>query len=165
MKPGYVFVKKGNAYITKLTKKLAKEANKTVYIVFSGSSTTRGIQVPADIRAKAEEHEKLTREDSGHSRGLREARIRKEYRVCLDAMFSKIPSSDADKIVILCREVRNRRGTRALLFVADFFQSRRKTKNPCLYRNASVKRLRHTYNVLHLPTSMLENARIHICQG
>jgi Mn-dependent DtxR family transcriptional regulator len=60
---GYVFVKKGNVYITRTAKKYTRELGKTVYIVHKGLNSVLGIQVPKEVHEKAVAHEEMTRED------------------------------------------------------------------------------------------------------
>ncbi|KAF8543796.1 hypothetical protein BDD12DRAFT_818908 [Trichophaea hybrida] len=97
--PGYVYVPKGNVYITRTAKKYTKELGKVVYIVRNTSKSPLGIQVPEEIHEKAVEHERLTREDRGYILKQKEARQKREALQCLEGMFGKMPEKDREDIV------------------------------------------------------------------
>ena len=99
VKPGYRFLEKGNGYLTKLAKRLTKEAKQTVYIVCSSGTGTLGIQVPEALLDIASEHERLTVEDRQHDADLRHNRAIRHVRMCLDGMFTTIPTADADRVL------------------------------------------------------------------
>jgi hypothetical protein len=120
----YVFVKKGNVYITRTAKKYTKELGKTVYIVHRNLSSVLGIQVPKEVHEKAVAHEEMTREDRSkcsighrkyvkhretsclprkivveHVNDLKEKREKREALLCLRGMFDNMPEEEQESIV------------------------------------------------------------------
>lgn len=59
-----------SVYIVELAAKLTKEADNIVYVVFSGRTKKRGIQVPVEILDQVEELERVREVEARESKGL-----------------------------------------------------------------------------------------------
>ncbi|KAL7276731.1 hypothetical protein RUND412_000268 [Rhizina undulata] len=87
----YVFIAKGDVYVTRNCAKLAKEKGHTVYIIKVSRRT--GIQVPKEIYEFVQEMEEMTRQKRAKAVAQRESRF---YDLtlatkCLNGMFKQIP--------------------------------------------------------------------------
>ncbi|KAL7273921.1 hypothetical protein RUND412_003194 [Rhizina undulata] len=95
----YVYVAKGDVYVTSNCAKLAKEKGHMVYIVVSFKGARIGIQVPKEIYKSVREMEVTTREKRAKVVAQRESRIITLATKCLNGMFKQMPPG-LDMVII-----------------------------------------------------------------
>ncbi|KAF2448520.1 hypothetical protein P171DRAFT_214195 [Karstenula rhodostoma CBS 690.94] len=98
MPKGYAFLKKGIQYKTLHSRRLTREAGKTVYVVESNKKVL-GIRVPKDIlsRVHAQANETLAARKLATEK--RDTATIRQAAAELDSQFSKIPEHDRELVL------------------------------------------------------------------
>ncbi|KAI0390480.1 hypothetical protein F5Y17DRAFT_444489 [Xylariaceae sp. FL0594] len=99
MPAGYVFVKKGNPYMTRHCRQDTQRARKTVYTVVDGKNRPVGIRVPKTIYEAVARSEKETRSQRREAVEKRDDALEKQFRKEILTKFPRVPVEDVPKIV------------------------------------------------------------------
>ncbi|KAJ5872986.1 uncharacterized protein N7529_005339 [Penicillium soppii] len=100
MLAGYVFVPKGDVYITRHCRSKTKEAGKIVYVIYHHSGKrTLGIRVPEEIHNEVLDSAAATKESRANAVQLRDAKDLSKARALLKTEFPLMPK-DTLKIVL-----------------------------------------------------------------
>ena len=95
----YCFIPKGNAYVTKLCRKLTHEAQKILYLVNGRSSQHLGIRCPVQIFDSVTAMENATRIRRARNVQKRDAAIASEFPRAMIKVFPRSPSTETAQIV------------------------------------------------------------------
>ena len=106
---GYVFVPKGNVYITSNCRKQTQEAGQTVYTVLNAKNNAVGIRVPRRIRDAVQESHEATREKRAQAVLRKDEKLEREFRDAVLAQFPGTPEESVTKIVGRAMAKRSRR--------------------------------------------------------
>ena len=109
MPKGYVFVKKGNVYITKNCRQLTQQAGRTVYIVQNEKKTTLGIRVPQYIRDQVHALNTATAADRAAAVAKKDEALENRTKAELLRLFPKIPH---EKVPIILKHTLQKRSGR-----------------------------------------------------
>ncbi|KAK7906372.1 hypothetical protein PG985_016378 [Apiospora marii] len=96
---GYVFVPKGNVYITANCRRLTQAAKRTVYAVINHRRQSIGIRVPAAIHAQVVQDERASRADRASAVEKRDAALEKQFREAILKQFPKTPAASVPLVV------------------------------------------------------------------
>ncbi|KAK8063053.1 hypothetical protein PG997_015150 [Apiospora hydei] len=96
---GYIFVPKGNVYITANCRRLTQAAKKTVYAVINAKRQSVGIRVPASIHAQVQSDEQASRADRRSAVAKRDASLEKQFRDAIVRQFPQTPAASVPRIV------------------------------------------------------------------
>ncbi|KAK7959035.1 uncharacterized protein PG986_003889 [Apiospora aurea] len=96
---GYIFVPKGNVYITANCRRLTQAANRTVYAVINAKRQSVGIRVPAAIHAQVQADEQASRADRRSAVAKRDASLEKQFRDAIVRQFPQTPAASVPRIV------------------------------------------------------------------
>ncbi|ORY70976.1 uncharacterized protein BCR38DRAFT_453643 [Pseudomassariella vexata] len=101
MPHGYVFVPKGNVFITGHCRRRTQAANHTVYTVVDASSRkkTLGIRVPQTIYTSVRQSEAATRQDRANAVKKRDGALETQFCEEVLRLFPNIPSEAVPKVV------------------------------------------------------------------
>ncbi|RAQ46344.1 hypothetical protein AFGD_000501 [Aspergillus flavus] len=97
---GYVFVPKGDVYVTRNCRANTKESERTVYTVFDKTGKrTLGIRVPSDIYAAVLESAAATAETRANAVKLRDEKDLAHSRQILRTQFPLMPAESLEAIL------------------------------------------------------------------
>ncbi|KAK7952934.1 hypothetical protein PG988_013628 [Apiospora saccharicola] len=96
---GYIFVPKGNVYITANCRRLTQAAKKTVYAVINHQRRSLGIRVPTSIHAQVLQDERASRADRTSAVQKRDAAMEKQFREAILDQFPKTPAASVPLVV------------------------------------------------------------------
>jgi len=96
---GYILVRKGNPYITKHSRALTHEANRTVYTVQSPTKTQIGIAVPSTIYVHVQALNEQTSAARATAVAKKDATTRNAFEAELHKLFPYMPVDRADEVV------------------------------------------------------------------
>ncbi|KAJ5704256.1 hypothetical protein N7493_011394 [Penicillium malachiteum] len=100
MPENYVFVPKGNVYITRHCRTITKESNRVVYLVYAKSGKrTRGIRVPEEVHAKVCDMETSTAKTRADAAEARDVKATSRNRVLLREEYPFMPAKSL-KIIL-----------------------------------------------------------------
>ncbi|KAJ5712101.1 hypothetical protein N7488_006257 [Penicillium malachiteum] len=100
MPENYVFVPKGNVYITRHCRTITKESNRVVYLVYAKSGKrTRGIRVPEEVHAKVCDMENLTAKTRADATEARDVKATSRNRVLLREEYPFMPAQSLKTIL------------------------------------------------------------------
>ncbi|KAK9799183.1 hypothetical protein AB5N19_04732 [Seiridium cardinale] len=104
MPKGYVFVAKGDRYITGNCRKQTQAAGQTVYAVVDKNNHAIGIRVPYAVHSDVLASEALTRQDRAAVVQKRDDALKCNFRETVQKLFPKAPVEDIPKIVTRAME-------------------------------------------------------------
>ncbi|KAK8036130.1 hypothetical protein PG993_008744 [Apiospora rasikravindrae] len=96
---GYVFVPKGNVYITANCRRLTQAAHFPVYAVINHKRQSVGIRVPASIHARVLADERASRADRVSAVEKRDAALEKQFRDAIVRQFPQTPAASVPLVV------------------------------------------------------------------
>ncbi|KAJ9297194.1 hypothetical protein DTO271G3_4487 [Paecilomyces variotii] len=97
---GYIFVRRGDVYITRHCRSKTKDSKRTVYLVYDAKGKhTLGIRVPKDIYDSVLSDATATASSRADAVKVRDERDLTRSRKLLLAQFPKIPPSSLEKIL------------------------------------------------------------------
>lgn len=99
MPKGYVFVPKGNVYITKNCRKKTHEADKTLYVVVDKRNKPIGLRCPANIYSDVMSQNKATAAQRAEAVQKRDAAIEENFEDAIVKLFPKIPKAEIPQII------------------------------------------------------------------
>lgn len=99
MPHGYIFVRKGNVYITGHCRKQTGAAGQTVYTVVNKKNQTIGIRVPQDICNRVRDAEAATRADRANVVAKKDSAMDRQFASAVMEIFPKVPKSSIPQIV------------------------------------------------------------------
>ncbi|KAI1879040.1 hypothetical protein JX265_003217 [Neoarthrinium moseri] len=99
MPAGYVFVPKGDRYMTANCRKETQAAGETVYVVVNKNKAVIGIRVPENVLARVRASEASTRADRASAVQKRDEGMERQFREAIVKLFPKIPAADTPKVV------------------------------------------------------------------
>ncbi|KAG7290196.1 hypothetical protein NEMBOFW57_000194 [Staphylotrichum longicolle] len=99
MPKGYVFVPKGNVYITKNCRKKTHEADKTLYVVVDKRNKPIGLRCPANIYSTVMSQNKATAAQRAEAVQKRDAAIEENFEDAIVKLFPKIPKAEIPQII------------------------------------------------------------------
>ncbi|KAF3025946.1 hypothetical protein E8E14_014960 [Neopestalotiopsis sp. 37M] len=99
MPDGYVFVSKGNVYMTANCRKQTQAAGQTVYAVVDKNKRGVGIRVPRPIRDTVWDSEAATRKDREAAVKKHDEALELKFRQVLKKMFPAAPEGEIPQIV------------------------------------------------------------------
>lgn len=109
MPEGYVFVPKGNVYVTAKCRKQTQAAERTVYVVLDKNKRTVGLRVPAFVRDTVAGLEAATREDRASAVQKHDASLELKFRRAVKKLFPEAPDGAVPKVVARAMEKRSGR--------------------------------------------------------
>ncbi|KAJ4416028.1 hypothetical protein N0V85_002442 [Neurospora sp. IMI 360204] len=109
MPPGYVFVPKGDVYITKNCRKETHSAGQTVYVVVNKRRKPIGLRCPASIVKAVQESNQATAAKRAEAVQKRDAAIEGDFEEALKRLFPNTPKASIPKIVSHALKKRSRR--------------------------------------------------------
>lgn len=95
----YIFVPKGNAYITANCRKQTRVEGKKVYIVCNSKHQPVGIRVPYAIYESVLEKHNETQESRAKAVERRDNKVKEDFRSSIVSQFPKIPEKDLTQVV------------------------------------------------------------------
>ncbi|KAJ5819051.1 hypothetical protein N7474_004642 [Penicillium riverlandense] len=100
LQPGYVFVPKGDVYVTRHCRTRTKEAGQTVYVVWNhAAKRTRGIRVPSEIHHQVRESAAATASSRASAVQVRDAKDLSRARELLQSHFPLMPAPSLETIL------------------------------------------------------------------
>lgn len=99
MPHGYIFIRKGNVYITKNCRKLTHEAGAPVYVVHDSRKTTQGIRVPARIWHRVRALNAETKASRAKAVQKKDEELEGKVRVELVTLFPDVPEDSVGPIL------------------------------------------------------------------
>ncbi|KAK0709169.1 hypothetical protein B0T26DRAFT_396965 [Lasiosphaeria miniovina] len=106
---GYVFVPKGDVYITKNCRKKTHEADKTLYVVVTKTGKALGLRCPAGIYASVEADHRATAVRRAEAVQKRDSALEETFEKAIVKLFPKIPKEAIPKIINRALEKHSRR--------------------------------------------------------
>lgn len=99
LRPGYVYVKKGNPYITRHCRQLTLSTGKDLFKVVDDKNRTLGLRVPAAVHATVLAADASTKPARLSATAARDARTLSDARAVLLELFPAMPAADVDAVV------------------------------------------------------------------
>ncbi|OGE52380.1 hypothetical protein PENARI_c010G02794 [Penicillium arizonense] len=100
MPEGYIFVPKGNVYITRHCRSKTKESNQIVYLVYKPNGKhTLGIRVPSEIHTTVQESAAATADSRADAVKTRDAKDTSKNRKLLIEKFPLMPKPSLEVIL------------------------------------------------------------------
>lgn len=99
MPPGYVFVPKGDVYITKNCRKETHSAGRTVYVVVNKHRKQIGLRCPRSIVEAVQESHQATAAKRAEAVQKRDAAIEGTFEEALKRLFPNTPKESIPKLV------------------------------------------------------------------
>jgi len=96
---GYTFVRKGNVYITKHSRKSTHEAGQKVFIVQSATKTQLGIAVPSSIYRQIQKLDKETSATRATAVAKKDAVVKDAFENELQRLFPHAPKDNVDLVL------------------------------------------------------------------
>jgi len=96
---GYTFVRKGNVYITKHSRKSTHEAGQKVFIVQSATKTQLGIAVPSSIYRQVQKLDKETSATRATAVAKKDAVVKDAFEKELQRLFPHAPKDNVDLVL------------------------------------------------------------------
>ncbi|KAK8054459.1 hypothetical protein PG994_009526 [Apiospora phragmitis] len=96
---GYIFVPKGDVYITGNCRRQTQAAKQTVYAVVNHQRKSVGIRVPAAVHARVLQDERASRADRASTVQRRDAALEKQFRDAILSQFPQTPAADVPLVV------------------------------------------------------------------
>ncbi|PGH03171.1 hypothetical protein GX51_04206 [Blastomyces parvus] len=98
--PGYVFVPKGDVYITRNCRSLSHEARQTVYTVYNPKTQrTLGLYIPSEIHDAVTKAAASTLPDRARAVAQKDARDTSKARALLRAQFPAMPAETLETVL------------------------------------------------------------------
>lgn len=97
---GYIFVPKGNVYITANCRRLTQAAKKMVYAVINPQRRSLGIRVPTYIHAQVLQDELASRAERASAVQKRDTALEKQFR---DAILDQFPQTPAVSVPLVVK--------------------------------------------------------------
>ncbi|KAI4864556.1 hypothetical protein F4820DRAFT_448866 [Hypoxylon rubiginosum] len=95
----YIFVPKGNAYITGNCRKQTRGEGKKVYVVHNSKHQPIGIRVPFAIYESVLEKHHETQESRAKSVEKKDIKVKADFRASITSQFPQIPEGELAQIV------------------------------------------------------------------
>lgn len=95
MPQGYIFVPKGDVYITSHCRKQTQAANQTVFAVLNAKNATIGIRVPASIYESVQASHEATRDQRAQAVQRKDTKLETQFR---DAVLKRFPQVPAEAL-------------------------------------------------------------------
>ncbi|KAJ6031669.1 hypothetical protein N7540_002401 [Penicillium herquei] len=100
MPENYVFVPKGNVYITRHCRTITKESNRVVYLIYDKTGKrTRGIRVPEEVHAKVCDMETSTAKTRADATEARDVKVISRGRDLLREEYPFMPAESLEVIL------------------------------------------------------------------
>ncbi|KAK5079500.1 hypothetical protein LTR70_009459 [Exophiala xenobiotica] len=96
---GYIFVRKGNVYITKHSRKSTHEAGQKVFIVQSATKAQLGIAVPSSIYRQIQKLDKETSATRATAVAKKDAVVKDAFENELQRLFPHAPKDNVDLVL------------------------------------------------------------------
>ncbi|OJJ45778.1 hypothetical protein ASPZODRAFT_143660 [Penicilliopsis zonata CBS 506.65] len=96
---GYIFVRKGDVYITRHCRSRTKQSGRTVYVVYTTQGKALGLRVPKEIYSSVLASAEETSSSRAAAVQLRDERDRQRAAELLTQLFPRMPSSSLTEIV------------------------------------------------------------------
>lgn len=109
MPKDYVFVPKGNVYITGNCRKQTLAARQTVYAVVDKNKRTVGLRVPQAVYQAVLSSEAATRRDRASAVQKRDDAMERQFREALKKLYPRAPDGEIPKIVARAMQKRSGR--------------------------------------------------------
>ncbi|KAI0123966.1 hypothetical protein BJ170DRAFT_598295 [Xylariales sp. AK1849] len=106
---GYVFVPKGNVYITGNCRRQAQATSQTVYAVVNNDKRALGIRVPSNIYASVRAAEANTRQTRASAVQKRDDALERQFCDAVMKQFPKVPAETIPLIVARAMQKGSRR--------------------------------------------------------
>lgn len=124
MPPGYVFVPKGNVYVTSHCRRRTREADRTVYSVVGAAAPGRqppplGILVPREVAQAVHAAEAATRADRARAVARHDAGLERRFRDVVAREFPGAPPAETGLIVARAMRKGSRRVGRTAALDVD----------------------------------------------
>ncbi|KAM7192763.1 DUF2293 domain containing protein [Naviculisporaceae sp. PSN 640] len=116
MPSGYVFVPKGDVFITKNCRLKTHDAGRKLYVVIDKAKKVIGLRCPAEIYAAVEAENKATAGRRAEAVQKRDATVQGKFEKDILRLYPKTPEAEIPKIVHHALKKRSRRvGTRTTI--------------------------------------------------
>ncbi|KAK4217417.1 hypothetical protein QBC37DRAFT_415082 [Rhypophila decipiens] len=116
MPDGYVFVTKGDVFVTKNCRLQTHDAGRTLYVVVDKANKVLGLRCPAEIYAAVEAENKATAGRRAEAVQKRDAVVHGKFEADILRLYPKTPAAEIPKIVSHALKKRSRRvGTRTTI--------------------------------------------------
>ncbi|KAB2574159.1 hypothetical protein DBV05_g7153 [Lasiodiplodia theobromae] len=99
VRPDYVFVKKGDQYITRHCRQLTKEMGKDLFVVVDDKRRSLGLRVPKHIHSTVLAADAATKADRLAATAARDSRLLANARSTLLRLYPATPADAVDDIV------------------------------------------------------------------
>jgi hypothetical protein len=109
MPRGYVFVPKGDMYITLNVRKRTHASGKTLYVVVNKNRQPIGLRCPVEIYNEVKEDSEATKASRQKVVETRDAAILDEFKSALLRIFPKVPKEKVEQILTLTLKKRSGR--------------------------------------------------------
>lgn len=109
MPPGYVFVPKGDVYVTKNCRKETHAAGQNVYVVVNKRRKPIGLRCPASIVKAVQDSDQATAAKRAEAVQKRDAAIEGDFEQALKRLFPNTPKESIPRIVSHAVKKRSRR--------------------------------------------------------
>ncbi|EON68049.1 hypothetical protein W97_07197 [Coniosporium apollinis CBS 100218] len=116
---GYVFVAKGNVYITRHCRTRTKELGEPLFVVVDSKGHRLGLRCPRQVYDEVLTAERATAVDRQSIVDRKDARDRSEATAALVRLFPRIPPEAAEATVLHAFEKRSRRVGRKMVVSLD----------------------------------------------
>lgn len=124
MPPGYVFVPKGNVYVTAHCRRRTREAHRTVYSVVGAAGAAKqpqplGILVPREVARAVHADEAKTRTERARAVARHDAGLERRFRDSIARAFPSAPPAEVPAIVARAMQKGSRRVGRTTTLDVD----------------------------------------------
>ncbi|KAK3374847.1 hypothetical protein B0H63DRAFT_257353 [Podospora didyma] len=106
---GYVFVPKGDVYVTKNCRKRTHEANMVLYVVVSKTGKTLGLRCPRQIFEAVQEDNKATASKRATAVQKRDAALEGNFEEAIMEHFPNTPKEEVSRIIKQALQKHSRR--------------------------------------------------------
>ncbi|KAI1390598.1 uncharacterized protein F4822DRAFT_426446 [Hypoxylon trugodes] len=96
---GYMFVPKGNSYITMNCRKQTKEQNSPMYVVLDNKKQQVGIRVPIAVYQKVQQQEKATHASRAQATKRRDDKTVSKLKSAILGLFPQLPAEELPLVV------------------------------------------------------------------
>jgi len=99
MPAGYVFVAKGDVFVTKNCRKKTHDAGKTLYVVIDKAKKVLGLRCPAQIHEAVEAENKATAGRRADAVQKRDTIVEGQFEQDILRLYPKTPDEEIPKII------------------------------------------------------------------